>query len=115
MTQSVNNEEIVKWNRLQGNVFMKALHPAMISVHGCLSTHKARLIGNSKFSSQYVTVLYNQEYVIAWLASKLIKPLQNLGLEGIIELVKEAWELLHKPRAFTSKQSVIEYGRDEQI
>jgi hypothetical protein len=115
MAQSTNNEQIVKWHQLQGNIYLKALHPAMISTQGFLSTHKARLIGTSKFCSQYVTVNYDQEYVIAWLASKVIKPFQNLGKDGIVSLVEQAWELSRKPKTFIGNQLEVDYSSDEQI
>lgn len=113
MTQSVNDESVASWQQLQGNKYLKALHPAMLSDYGYRTTIKTRLVGGSKFNSQYLTVLYDRDYVVAWLASRLIKPLQNQGLECILEMVREAWKLLHQPRAFYGNQLTVSQEEDE--
>ena len=39
-----------------------------------------------------MTINYNRDYVIKWLQVKVIKPLSNCGIDGVGNLLKEAWD-----------------------
>jgi hypothetical protein len=95
-------QKTVHWTQLQGNKFNKALHPAMLSEHGYRTTTKNSLVGDSKKNPQFLIVLYDRDYVIGWLSSRVVKPLQNEGSDNIKNFVEEAWKYLHQPRSFSS-------------
>lgn len=103
-------QKTVHWSQLQGNKFNKALHPAMLSDHGYRTTTKNALLGDSRSNSQFLVVLYDRDYVIGWLSSRVIKPLQNEGNDNIKSFVEEAWKQLHQPRSFQS----VKVTDDEQ-
>lgn len=87
-----NGLAIVHWKDLQGNKWSKSLHPAMLNKTGYQITQKIRTIGQSKYGSEYSTVLYDREYIKGWISSKVIKPLSDEGLEGIVEILKKAYD-----------------------
>jgi hypothetical protein len=72
----------------------------MLSVDGYRTTSKIRLVGDPKYGSRFALLRYDRKYVIVWIVSKLIKPFQNIGLDGLLDLVKEAWEYLHSPQGY---------------
>ncbi len=82
---------VVSWRDIQGNKYSRALHPAMLTANGYPVTASTRVIGRSKRGSDYVTINYDRSYVIKWLEVKVIKPLTNCGLIGVINLLKESW------------------------
>ncbi len=64
----------------------------MLTKEGYLSTMRARVIGKPKTNSDFVTIKFDRDYVLLWLATKVIKPLTNEGIDGVNELLKEAWK-----------------------
>jgi hypothetical protein len=112
MQQLSKDNENVHWKQVQGNKLNKALHPAMVSEHGYRTTSKIRLVGTTRHGSKFAILIYDREYVIVWIMSKLIKPFQNIGLDGLIELLKEAWAILHDSQR---NQLGIWQSEDEQI
>lgn len=98
MQQSINDGTVVHWSQLSGNKFSKSIHPAMLCKDGYFATSKIALLGTPRQDKQFVTLCYDRDYVTLWLISKLIKPLQNHGLEKILDLVREAWKLIHEPK-----------------
>ena len=64
----------------------------MLTKEGYLSTMRARVIGKPKTNSDFVTIKFDRDYVLLWLATKVIKPLTNEGIDGVNELLLEAWE-----------------------
>lgn len=82
----------IHWRNVQGGRWSKSLHPAMLKDDGFRMTQKVRVVGESGFGGKYSVVVYDREYVIGWLASKVIKPLSNEGIKGIIALIKEAYK-----------------------
>lgn len=83
----------VYWRDVQGNRWSKSLHPAMLNPDGFHMTQKVRATGESSYGGTYSVVVYDREYVLGWLVSKVIKPLSNEGVTGIIALIKEAYKL----------------------
>ena len=82
--------EAISWRELTGNKFIKSLHPAMVSEKGFVKQTSIRKIGDTDKS--IFKVSYDREYVIKYLGKVVCKNLQVLELEGILELIKEAWE-----------------------
>ncbi len=89
----MNEINIVPWQKIQGNKYIKSLNPSMLKKEGYVSTMRARVIGKPKSNSDFVTVKFDRNYVLSWLATKVIRPLTNEGLDEVTELFKEAWEL----------------------
>lgn len=83
---------VIHWKDLQGNKWSKSLHPAMLNPDGFRMTQKVRTTGESSYGGKYSVVVYDRKYVIGWLASKVIKPLSNEGIKGIVALIKEAFK-----------------------
>ena len=92
MPEINSDSNFVRWDKLQGNQYIRALHPAMLTEAGCQSTRKANILGEPRQKNRYVTVYYDRAYVIGFLVTKVIKPLSNLGVTGIYELLKEAFK-----------------------
>ncbi len=84
--------KVVPWQDIQGNRYIKSLNPSMLTKEGYLSTMRARVIGKPKTNSDFVTIKFDRDYVLLWLATKVIKPLTNEGIDGVNELLKEAWK-----------------------
>ena len=100
----MNELKEVSWTEIQGNKFSKGLHPSMLQSHGYPVTMKNRVIDNRRNGSEYVIINYDRNYVVAWLATKVIKPLCNSGVIGISNLLEEAWnysEISTQPLPFT--------------
>ena len=84
--------KVVPWQDIQGNKYIKSINPSMLTKGGYLSTMRARIVGNSRTNSDFVTIKFDRDYVLLWLATKVIKPLTNEGIDGVNELLKEAWK-----------------------
>lgn len=101
----------VSWTELQGNKYAKALSPQMLTKNGLPTILKARVIGTQRHGGDFVTVIFDRDYVVSWLITKVIRVLSNEGLEAILQLVKEAWqksgyptEPQHKPVFFSPEE-----------
>ena len=101
----------ISWTEIQGNKYMKALHPAMLSKGGYVATHKARLIGHPKTASYYSTISYDRNYVINWLQTKFVRPLENEPLDELTKLLAEAYQKAKGKH----KNLLIPWSNDEQI
>ena len=106
---------VVSWKEIQGNKFIKALDPAMLLNDGLPYIMKARTIGDGKFGSEPVTVIFDKEYVENWIATKLIRPLSNYGVDYVTNLITEAWiksdyslESLVKDKSLESQENYEE-------
>jgi hypothetical protein len=80
----------ISWQQVPGNRFGRALHKAMLSERGYIKA--VRLPTYTGDSQEVVDIHYDKEYVIAWLVSKIIRPLVGLSFQEFIDLLKEAWE-----------------------
>lgn len=87
MTEYVDN--CITWRQLTGNKFNRSLHPAMLSEGG--STELMIIQPRNRPKGEY-RVLYDRSYVIGFIASKFVKPLQLEGYDGLCELVAKSWE-----------------------
>ena len=91
MNTNTQSFPVVSWKEIQGNKFSKAIDPAMLLGDGLPYIMKARAIGNGKYGSEPVTVIFDKEYVENWIVTKLIRPLSNHGVDYVTNLVAEAW------------------------
>ena len=105
-----SDKDIVHWTMLQGNRWSKSLHGAMLLDSGYLVTQKVAVIGKARSDVSFSVVKYDREYVIGWLASKVIKPLGNEGIDGVIKLVEQASENAY-PSA-TKEVSLLQESND---
>ena len=81
--------EAISWQELTGNKFIKSLHPAMLTERGFVRQASIRKVGEKE--KTIFNVFYNRQYVIEYLGRFICKNLQVLGLEGILDLIEEAW------------------------
>lgn len=99
---------VVSWRDICGNKYSKSLDPAMLMAHGYPLTTKAKVIGKTG-SSELITVVYDRDYVINYLITKVIKPLSNYGLQEVTNLLLKAWEESNFPKkSFVSNSLVNE-------
>lgn len=98
MSQIGSTYNEVHWTAMQGNKYMKTIHPAMLSVNGYKITQKARAIGNTSVGANFYVVHYDRDYVVCWLKTKVVKPLSTLSLKELITLIKEAHEVFRNPK-----------------
>lgn len=97
MTNFAKNE--ITWRQLTGNKFNRSLHPAMLSEGG---STELMLIQPRNLPKGEYKVLYDKSYVIGFIASKFVKPLQLEGYKGLCEIVAKSWEEV-TGRSITSK------------
>ena len=83
---------VVSWKELQGNKYIKAIDPLMLLNDGLPFVMKARAIGSSKYNSEFLTVVFDKEYVEKWIAAKLIRPLSNYGIDYVTNLLETSWD-----------------------
>ena len=80
----------ISWQELTGNKYSRALHPAMLSDEGYVYTMRVRRTGEAKPSAFRVT--YDKQYVVEFLAKRLLNPLSNQSRETIDKLIEDAWD-----------------------
>ena len=85
-----NNLEHVSWRDLTGNKYNKAINPAMLNEQGYIRIFKVRTIKNPE--TRYCFVKFDRDYVISFLAVKVIRPLLSTSFTNISDLVFAAWE-----------------------
>ena len=103
---------VVSWKEIQGNKFSKAIDPAMLINGGLPYIMKARAIGNGKYGSETVTVIFDKEYVESWITTKLVRPLSNYGVNYVTNLVHDAWLKSHYPVESLIGNNCIELSRN---
>ena len=90
----------ISWQLLRGNKYNRCLHPAMLTEKGCTKQMSTSPVGYNE--RQYFDVHYDREYVVNWLATKVIKPLENVGVRELVELLIAAWLKRHPDETKTS-------------
>lgn len=112
--ESELNIPTVSWTKLQGNKYSKSLTPHMLLKGGYPVTMQSRVVGETKSGSKIVTVIFDRNYIVNWLIVKVIKALENEGLDAILELVKEAWRKSHPVYICPElKQGSKEFSKEE--
>ena len=101
----------VSWTELQGNKYAKALSPQMLTKDGLPTILKARVIGTQRHGGNFVTVIFDRNYVVSWLITKVIRVFSNEGLDAILELVKEAWQKSGFP--IESQRKTVAFTKEE--
>ena len=95
----------ITWQLLRGNKYNRCLHPAMVTINGCVKQMAITPVGQK--TKEHYNIYYDREYVVNWLAVKVIKPLENMGFKDIAGLVIEAWNIRHKDEPVTSFTKII--------
>ena len=83
----------ISWQLLRGNKYIRALHPAMLNPNGLLKTTSITPVGGRQ--QETLLVHYGRDYVVQWLAFKVIKPFQLLQFDEIYSLLLDAWYLVN--------------------
>lgn len=107
---------VVSWQEVQGNKYSRSLHPAMLTDNGYPVTASIKAIGKEKYYSQFVTINYDRTYVLKWLEVKVIKPLTNCGIEGVVNLLMESWEqsrISYRPLAKITNKDIKNYEKQK--
>ena len=82
--------ETISWRNLTGNKFNQSVHPAMLTEHGYLKQSMVRRTGDAV--KTIFNVIYDRNYLIEYVAHTLCKNLVQLGKQGVLDLVGEAWD-----------------------
>ena len=84
----------------------------MLTENGYPVTASIKGIGQEKYNTQFVTIYYARGYVLKWLEVKVIKPLANWGIEGVVNLLMESWKqsrISYKPLARNIDNKIENY------
>jgi hypothetical protein len=101
-------EKQVHWSELFGNPLRHGMHPAMLLATGYKVKMMAKLKGESKKVAFPVTVLFDEEYVIAKI-SKMLEELQPQKYNDFQRLVSKGYERWNDKRKKESvQQSVLD-------
>lgn len=92
----------ITWRELPGNKFNLALRPAMPTEQGHYTTQKVK---QAYRKSEVCRVHYDRDYVVAFLASKVIRPLGVHGKLELIDLISNAWDLYY-PKVAEESEAV---------
>lgn len=89
--------ERIYWTELQNNRLKKKLHPLMLRGEGLSSYRQKGLPNTLDNDDSKVLVKYDRDYIVHWLKVKFVIPLETVGIEELIELVKNAYEVKDIP------------------
>ena len=78
----------ITWRERWGNKLNRGLHSAMLHEE---SYHKRAFVRLLDGEEAYCQIEYDKEYVLAYLAKKVCEPFDSLGLETLLDLIKEAY------------------------
>ena len=82
--------QTISWKEKQGNPFVRAIHPFMLSPEGMIVKENTKVKSAPRMQvSQWRNVAYDKDFVVSKLRNAL-QPLAPLGSEVIIALVGEA-------------------------
>lgn len=87
----MNEFTLITWKDITGNKLARNLHPAMLSDGKYHQQVPLKRVGDPH--KTIFSVEYDKEYVLRWVAKKVCEPLNTLGKEEIVQLVKEAYDL----------------------
>lgn len=90
----------ITWRELPGNKFVVALKSEMLTENGYKASQKIKQAYRQPFMAW---VHYDRDYVVAWLASKVIQKLSSQGKLELVDLFDEAWNLYFAKQAQTSE------------
>lgn len=97
--------EQISWKVMVGNRFTKTLAPAMGSEAGYIKTSTVRRIGDDTKST--FLVKYDRDYLIAYIARLICKPLFVYGKDKVLALVDEAWDYIYGASDTTSVRKEV--------
>ncbi|HEY9660527.1 MAG TPA: hypothetical protein V6C65_18895 [Allocoleopsis sp.] len=82
--------QTISWKEKQGNPFVRAIHPFMLSPDGMVVKENCKVKAAPRVQmSEWRNVTYDKDFVVSKLRNAL-QPLAPLGSEVIVALVGEA-------------------------
>ena len=84
------NIPYTSWKELKGNKYAKSLELAMLTEQGYINPQ--RMGGNQHKKGEYCNVIYDRDYIVAYLTHKVIKPLTGTKKEEINLLIQQAYD-----------------------
>lgn len=87
------NDNSINWSKLQQQPFQVSIDPEMLSEGGFRRYQAVRLIGQSKFTSEMGVVIYDRNYVVHWIAKRLLKHLKPRNYNELQSLISEAYKI----------------------
>lgn len=92
----------ISWRELPGNKFVVALKSEMLTENGYKASQKIKQAYRQSFMAW---VHYDRDYVVAWLASKVIQKLGSQGKVELIDLLDDAWDVYFVEQAKSDKSA----------
>jgi hypothetical protein len=87
-----NGYPVIPWTDIQGNKFLNALHPAMLSHEGYHVFKMARITGQKQWEDKIQCfVFYDRDFVVQKLGIQLLD-LRSAGFNEIQKAIGEAWQ-----------------------
>ena len=83
----------VHWKELTGNKYNRNLHPAMLNEDGYITQTRIKRVGDR--DRRMFNVKYDRDYVVIYIYKTLLKPLELLGKERVLQIISEAWDNNH--------------------
>ena len=83
--------EQIHWFELPGNEYLKKLEPSMLTNEGCISKQEIKPVG--KKTKQWISVLYDSNFVAAKLFIEVLRPLNIQSQEQLIQLMGVLWKI----------------------
>lgn len=85
--------EKVHWTQLQGNKYLQALHPAMLTDEGYKVEKLDRIGGMSRFHDKIaLEVTFDRAYLIAYLEKAIFEKLHIAEWNHVQPIISEAWK-----------------------
>lgn len=87
--------ETIYWTDVQIQAFSRSINRLMLNDVGIALTQKCLLKGQNRKAglSQERLVIYDKLYILSYIKTKIINPLKPLGLQDLIELLTQAYNL----------------------
>ena len=87
---SQDKVRLITWREIPGNKCRRALNPNMFSEGKFYAVSSIKRIGDTEKTK--FEIEYDKDYGLYFLRQKVCDPLEELGEEKVIELIKEAFE-----------------------
>ena len=87
--------ERINWDEVNGNVWLRKLHPLMLTQKGLevlTSTIKKGSARNGKTDPQPYLITYGRDYVVKWIVRCLLVPLAIRDYNEFQRLISECWK-----------------------
>ncbi len=84
-----------KWNKLFGNQFSQNISWVMLSNPGLVVKAKHRFLGEPKSPKEFLKeseIVFDRDYVVQYIAKKIISPLQPESYNELQKILSDAWK-----------------------